>query len=449
MLYCRYTTANIYILLESIMAWQDIQNKVRSYTQSTFDTVAESSITIAKYVANAHNRTDFLDYQPPSMFDTAKSHAEKLSLTEQYKLTKEFDNAIQNKLATEAITGSERCVDRLNVIAESYNKTRGEVVPLKNNPLASVIDQLKNEVNELKNNPDIDSFSLNHALFDAKSQALKSLNKQFELDKSDKTNPKELKLLEQNNKNACAAIEQAINDEIKKQLNAARAETARLAFVNLLKELGDKEMLKLLNITDNQQGITATAAGDLPNSKTIQQNIKQFQTNSGRTITQTEDNSYAMKIPTRNNIFYHNGRQDYLLGDLQTLALAVRASGHSKITMEFNGTNEKDMELIAQKAYDACIRTGFQGGVNGDISFKLNGVETPLVDKINSEGKVTQKGIFRQEADLQKYEPFEKQRDEIGKIPSKANSQPVTLSNANNSPPQNEEPAFTASGARP
>ncbi len=92
---------------------------------------------------------------------------------------------------------------------------------------------------------------------------------------------------------------------------------------------------------------------------------------TGKEIKQSPPGSFYIDLPHRWLFanYYHSSNAK-LEADMMTLAAAIRASGHSKITMTVDHKDPDHALELGRKAYEACLETGFEGK---NITIKVNG----------------------------------------------------------------------------
>jgi|GEM_PF-6449594 len=93
---------------------------------------------------------------------------------------------------------------------------------------------------------------------------------------------------------------------------------------------------------------------------------------SGRDITKIPPGTFSMKLPNRWWApLYSGGYTKGMKADLMTMAMAVKASGYSSITMSVSHKKDKDHAVeLGRAAYAACRESGFP---IEEIVIKVNG----------------------------------------------------------------------------
>ncbi len=103
-------------------------------------------------------------------------------------------------------------------------------------------------------------------------------------------------------------------------------------------------------------GVTLSFSEEDDNAKVILKGITvadlgNFKSLTGRDVYQNKNGEFEMELPRRLfNSGYYNNRNDKLKKDMQTLAMAVKASGYETITMELAHAEPKIALKMAQEA---------------------------------------------------------------------------------------------------
>jgi hypothetical protein len=106
------------------------------------------------------------------------------------------------------------------------------------------------------------------------------------------------------------------------------------------------------------------------------QDIENLQTITGRPLQQQKDGSFSMELPRKflSPLFY-SGNRNRLKQDMQSIAMAIKAGGHTHITMDITSKDPDHAKLLAREAYEACRLSGFD---SDKITIKVNGQERKL-----------------------------------------------------------------------
>jgi len=406
-----------------------------------------------KQLLRIMSNADHLEGDSVSRFDhaIANTHQYQLRTEKQYANAKELDASADKALATMRIPANLNCFDSLALYADKRQHALDEVfdkkVPgfktapkLDNTRLATEIktfEALKAQIRDEITGADIGLSAIKNKLHTTTSDAVKMLIKQFEEDKKsieahpDYERSEKQKLIGALKENHEAALEEfkaTMNAQINIQHNLVRTEYPRLAFImhNINHDRETKSKLeKTVGIDPDLTKIVLSGTGGdeekLKNANFT--GIKFFTTPAGSKIEQKVAGTFEMNIPGRFwGVRYHNDLQDNLLADLTLLALAVKASGRTKITITLSGNNEAEMKLIARKSIIASMEAGFKIGNGkdedavdengnkytkearmGNITIMINGNVMPLLPVKDKEGRVTQPGLFNSQEELTRY----------------------------------------------
>ncbi len=253
-------------------------------------------------------------------------------------------------------------------------------------------------------------------LQELKGEAIKSISQQHESEKINLTNlftndakfqeelakhnlplsavkDQMLKALEDSHVKAIKKFEEALDKPIKNLHVETQNEHARIAFLAALYK--DKEMKKIIDAEINRinqnkpANATILANSEVPNElfKGVKvENLVQINSMSGRNtiIYDKESKTFGLQLPLLDI-------DNQVQKDLESLALTIKASGHSNITMKMNHPNKEKAEKLGRKAYAACIAAGFNPN---NIHILVNGKE--LTNTKDKKGNPIQGELYAQ-----------------------------------------------------
>jgi hypothetical protein len=162
------------------------------------------------------------------------------------------------------------------------------------------------------------------------------------------------------------------NNKFNKKAIDALAEANKAAAKQAGKEIPEDNVSAEYNINGNKSEVILKGI--------TMKDIPVFESITGRKIT-NNNGVFSMKFPFIGPLYY-NSRHQNIDYDFTNLAMAVRASGFSKITMRINyPADEKYAEELGRRQYEAAVKAGFDPNDMGDkdkkaaITIVVNGKE--------------------------------------------------------------------------
>lgn len=233
--------------------------------------------------------------------------------------------------------------------------------------------------------------------------------------------------------NAAETFEDALTSDLKKLHEAAQHERDRIVHIARLYQYGPastKRAIELLT-KSGAPGATVIATGDksAPQFASIDLDKLRlnpdnrydprfgFRTMTGVSIVATAKNSderyntFHMQLPRRHpsllsfrddplggatswlttgDFMYYHSLEDNVKSDMMELAERVKAGGFKAITMDITHDDPKHARFLAQKAYAACLETGFDPK---NVTININGVKQSLSDIAKKGDEEARKGL--------------------------------------------------------
>jgi hypothetical protein len=244
-----------------------------------------------------------------------------------------------------------------------------------------------------------------------------------------------LAALNQSNSTQLKEFEKSFNNSITDMQCLIQRERDRITYLAAMRKTDDKQFRDAINQLAQKNkhpsltGVTLTGnpkTGDMSLRGVRVEDLSVLKTITGRDIYMKKDplhpndptkNIYEMELPGW-GFGYYNSRHQKVDYDLQSLAEAVRACGHEKITMGVDYNGAEDAEEYGRRMYEACINAGFDPK---NITIKVNGEERKL-EKTSKDGKEVP-GLFtglhlRLKAAHETAEKLQVERENLAKQPT-------------------------------
>ena len=311
----------------------------------------------------------------------------------------------------------------------------------KTKKVKQAFDEMKDGIERRKHDPDFNPLSYITRLRELRSEANRALDSQLVKDKlainsstslAPEIKDALIKEIEIAHGKAQKTLDEAIAKNEKLLLNAAEHDTERFGFIMGMRgEKGSDKTTELLNelaeYKNIPQGSVTAGGGEFDPSK-VDLNSKKFTSyrtmtgvviNAAGTIDDQDGkkifNKFTMTLPRRSPgfglrndptggylswitagdmLYYHGGlnAEDNVRSDLAEMVGRIKAGGFSAITINIDHPDEKFAKKIAQKAYEECLKKGFDPS---KVVIKIKGVEQPLSNLDKTKDADAKKGLFQ------------------------------------------------------
>jgi len=182
-------------------------------------------------------------------------------------------------------------------------------------------------------------------------------------------------------------IEKTITDEVTNLHKSAQEQRDRIPYLGTMydhpmSQAMRAEIDRVALLNKKEDSGLQVEVNVSPTGKTILKGVDvkhlQFlQTITGRHI-RNNNGVMEMQLPPFYDIGYYYGRHDNISYDLTSLAAGMRACGYTKITMTVTHYNADTAQEMGRKAYEACLRAGFDHTDAANITINVNGEDVKL-----------------------------------------------------------------------